>query len=65
MDAGRKIPVLNDCTDTNAKYGDLASMKYIFQSYPDLTFNESLGQKLIDISNGKVTQYPDTGFVIL
>jgi hypothetical protein len=57
-----KTLFLNDCVDTSVKFQDLTNMKYFFKSYPDLTFNESLGQELIDISNGKVTKYPDTGF---
>jgi len=57
-----KYLFLNDCTDTVTKSEDLTDMKYFFESYSDLTFNESLGQKLIDISNGKATKYPDTGF---
>ena len=57
-----KYLFLNDCTDTKTKFSDLENMKFFFKSFSDLTFNESLGQGLIDISSGKITKFPDTGF---
>ena len=57
-----KYLFLNDCTDTSTKYSDLENMGFHFESYSDLTFTESLGQRLIDISSGKVTKLPDKGF---
>ncbi len=57
-----KFLFLSVCTETYSDYKELRMQKLLGKQDTTLPFTKSSGQRLINISDGKVIEYPDAGF---